>query len=269
MPPIAPATSTSGCSRSRRRRSRAGDRIGRPDTQPDWSPDGSTIVFRSERDGGGLYLVPALGGAERQLTSFGSHPSWFADSSDILFLEHSTLGAPEAPGRAVHRVSRRTAHRGRSSRRFLRRGAWSWIARHPRRTDLGDWAATASSDAGSSRFVGDGKPVRPVEGAAGCSALGPLRVATPRARRFQWHASGPRCTSRPNRRGLQPVESAVSIRRRCVGVGRAADDRRRPDVAAALSRDGTRLAFITEQGSTRCGCSPSIRSRVASAPESR
>ena len=57
------------------------------DTQPDWSPDGSTLVFRSERDGGGLFLVPALGGVERQLTSFGTYPSWSPKGEEILFVD--------------------------------------------------------------------------------------------------------------------------------------------------------------------------------------
>ena len=39
------------------------------------------IVFRSERDGGGLFVVSALGGAERRLASFGVQPKWSPDGS--------------------------------------------------------------------------------------------------------------------------------------------------------------------------------------------
>ena len=57
------------------------------DWQPDWSPDDNNIVFRSERDGGGLYIVPAFGGNERKVSSFGYRPQWSPDGSKILFLE--------------------------------------------------------------------------------------------------------------------------------------------------------------------------------------
>jgi DNA-binding winged helix-turn-helix (wHTH) protein len=55
--------------------------------QPDWSPDGKYIAYRSENGDGGLYIVPALGGAglERKLASFGYFPRWSPDSSRILF----------------------------------------------------------------------------------------------------------------------------------------------------------------------------------------
>ena len=43
-----------------------------------------------ERDGGGIFLVPALGGRERRLASFGDWPAWSPDGSRILF----TVGAP-------------------------------------------------------------------------------------------------------------------------------------------------------------------------------
>jgi Tol biopolymer transport system component/DNA-binding winged helix-turn-helix (wHTH) protein len=55
--------------------------------QPDWSPDGKFIAYRSEDGDGGLYVVPALGGAglARRIASFGYYPRWSPDSSRILF----------------------------------------------------------------------------------------------------------------------------------------------------------------------------------------
>jgi Tol biopolymer transport system component len=44
------------------------------DHEPDFSPDGSKIVFRSERDGGGIYLISTLGGTEQKITDRGHNP---------------------------------------------------------------------------------------------------------------------------------------------------------------------------------------------------
>ena len=55
--------------------------------QPEWSPDGKYIAYRSEASDGGLFVIPALGGAglERRITTFGYYPHWSPDSSQVLF----------------------------------------------------------------------------------------------------------------------------------------------------------------------------------------
>ncbi|MES1210711.1 MAG: protein kinase, partial [Acidobacteriota bacterium] len=53
------------------------------DSQPAFSPDGKWIAFRSERDGGGIYLVSSQGGLARRVTDFGYNPAWSPDSKEI------------------------------------------------------------------------------------------------------------------------------------------------------------------------------------------
>ncbi len=57
---------------------------GKQNVQPAWSPDGKYIAYVS-RESRGIWIVPALGGEPRQLSPFGSRPSWAPDSSRIVF----------------------------------------------------------------------------------------------------------------------------------------------------------------------------------------
>lgn len=61
------------------------------DTRPVWSPDGSRIVFASNREGSqDLYIVDAGGGTPRRLTTWSGTetPYGFADGTHLLFLSN-------------------------------------------------------------------------------------------------------------------------------------------------------------------------------------
>jgi Tol biopolymer transport system component len=53
------------------------------DTQPAFSFDGRWIAFRSEREGGGIFLVASSGGPVRRIADFGYNPAWSPDGKEI------------------------------------------------------------------------------------------------------------------------------------------------------------------------------------------
>ena len=61
------------------------------DTQPAFSPDGQWIAFRSERSGGGVFVMGATGESVRRLTDFGFNPSWSPDGKRIVVSTETSL----------------------------------------------------------------------------------------------------------------------------------------------------------------------------------
>jgi serine/threonine protein kinase len=54
------------------------------DTMPVYSPDGKLIAFRSERDGGGTFVMEETGENVRKVSDAGYHPSWSPDGKQLV-----------------------------------------------------------------------------------------------------------------------------------------------------------------------------------------
>lgn len=55
------------------------------DTSPNFSPDSKQVVFRSERDGGGVYVMPIAAGLERLVAPLGKSPKFSPDGKSIAY----------------------------------------------------------------------------------------------------------------------------------------------------------------------------------------
>ena len=110
-------------------------RDSRQNVQPAWAPHGESIAYHSDVNGG-IWIAPASGGTPRRLAPSGSEPDWSPDGSTLAFstyegalAEQATIVLMAADGGTVRPLTNAGTPRGGH-----RKPAWSpdgrWIAFH-------------------------------------------------------------------------------------------------------------------------------------------
>ncbi len=68
------------------------------DIQPAFAPDGEHIAFRSDRDGGGIFVMGRTGEAPRRMTTEGFDPAWSPDGKHLVYATATAPIATSRPG---------------------------------------------------------------------------------------------------------------------------------------------------------------------------
>ena len=229
------------------------------ETQPDWSPDSSTIVYRSEADGGGIHAIPALGGTERRLAEGGYRPRFSPDGGSVMFLsslEHETTNVARPD---VYLVP----SGGGAPRRLFERfwdqvGAFYNIDWHPDGTRISFTGVYANVLGFFTVSVNKGKPVASAipQGLDQPFAFGSVSdEASDRLslHDFRWSSTGTRVFFSGFLKGLQnlwsidvdPATLAWASGPARLTAGSGADTR------LTLSPNGKRIAFTVRRETTR------------------
>jgi Tol biopolymer transport system component len=214
-----------------------------------WSPDGREIAFaRCYDNGGGVFVVPALGGSERKLTDVvchareEGHPQWTADGKSLVIADRCNADGPS--GIVVFSLAT-------GEKRCLH---------SPPHSDAGDMLPTLSPDGKDVAFIAEstrGRSDLYIVALAG----GNLRRLTNEGKsimNLMWATDGRHISFDSARSGL------VREWRISRAGGNIEPETKFPGVGT-LSRDGRRLAFVEPPDPWRFSSTQVWRAELSSA----
>jgi Tol biopolymer transport system component/DNA-binding winged helix-turn-helix (wHTH) protein len=195
----------------------------------DWSPDGRQIAFgRCDDNGGGVFVVPALGGPERKLTDVAcllgdaGYSKWIAGGKSLVLADNCT---PDG-SRGIVVFS-------------LETGEKRCLTSPPFHSDQGDFAPTLSPDGKTVAFLRSSTGGMPEIYTIALSG-GSLRQITTEGAfpwDLMWSSDGQHIIFNSTRSGLSRVW-------RIPAAGGAIEPETVYPGTGSLSRDGRRLAYV-------------------------
>ena len=202
------------------------------DMQPAFSPDGDRIAFRSDRDGGGVFVMGATGESVLRVSDFGSRPAWSPDGGRLAFeTQNFEIPHARASDSEVWQVDLGTGERRKLSEGDAVQPAWS-----PHGHRIAYWGLTAGGQRDLFTIPAAGGPPVPV------TQDPPLDWSPVWSNdgRFLYFSSERGGTMNLWRVAIDEMTGKTTGEPVAVTRGAAAESH-----SASVSGDGKRLAYIT------------------------